>query len=222
MKIMIVEDDPTIREMLGETIAKWGYEVVKINDFNEVLQFFIDKNPQLVLLDINLPTFDGFYWCQKIREVSKAPIIFISSRDTPMDMIMAMNMGGDDFFQKPFDTNVLMAKMNALLRRSYSYMDTEQNVLEHNGVVLNLNDWDLSFGEKSAELTKTEFTILKLLFQHKGKVVTRSKIMRILWKDESFVDNNTLTVNINRLRKKLAELGKDQFITTKKGEGYII
>jgi DNA-binding response OmpR family regulator len=222
MKIMIVEDDPTIREMLGETIAKWGYEVVKINDFNEVLQLFIDKNPQLVLLDINLPTFDGFYWCQKIREVSKAPIIFISSRDTPMDMIMAMNMGGDDFFQKPFDTNVLMAKMNALLRRSYSYMDTEQNVLEHNGVVLNLNDWDLSFGEKSAELTKTEFTILKLLFQHKGKVVTRSKIMRILWKDESFVDNNTLTVNINRLRKKLAELGKDQFITTKKGEGYII
>jgi DNA-binding response OmpR family regulator len=222
MKIMIVEDDPTIREMLGETIAKWGYEVVKVNDFNEVLQLFIDENPQLVLLDINLPAFDGFYWCQKMREVSKVPIIFISSRDTPMDMIMAMNMGGDDFFQKPFDTNVLMAKMNALLRRSYSYMDTEQNVLEHDGVVLNLKDWNLSFEEKSAELTKTEFTILKLLFQHKGKVVNRSKIMRILWKDESFVDNNTLTVNINRLRKKLAELGKDQFITTKKGEGYII
>ncbi len=219
---MLVEDDPTIKEMLGETLEKWGFEIVKVDEFDEVLQLFINENPQLVLLDINLPAFDGFYWCNKMREVSKVPIIFISSRNTPMDMIMSMNMGGDDFIQKPFDTNVLMAKINALLRRSYSYIETQQNVLEHDGVVLNLKDWELLFGEEKADLTKTEFIILSLLMQHKGTIVTRNKIMRSLWKDESFVDDNTLTVNINRLRKKLAELGKENFITTKKGEGYMI
>jgi DNA-binding response OmpR family regulator len=222
MKIMIVEDDPTIRDMLGETIKKWGFETFKLEEFDEVLQKFLQENPHLLLLDINLPAFDGFYWCNKIREVSKIPIIFISSRHTPMDMIMAMNMGGDDFIQKPFDTDVLMAKINALLRRSYSYIDTQSNVLEHDGVVLNLKDWEISHREEKVDLTKTEFIILKLLMQHKGAIVSRNKIMRSLWKDESFVDDNTLTVNITRLRKKLAELGKENFITTKKGQGYII
>jgi DNA-binding response OmpR family regulator len=222
MKLMIVEDEVTIRDLLGETLEKWGFEIVKVEDFEDVLQVFIGDNPHLVLLDINLPSFDGFYWCTKIREVSKVPIIFISSRNTPMDMIMAMNMGGDDFIQKPFDTNVLMAKINALLRRSYSYVDTQSNVLEHDGVVLNLKDWDVLYKEEKSNLTKTEFIILKLLLQQKGTIVSRNKIMRSLWKDESFVDDNTLTVNINRLRKKLAELGKEDFITTKKGEGYII
>lgn len=222
MKIMIVEDEVIIRDMLGETLEKWGFDIVKAEDFSEILQVFITGNPHLMLLDINLPAFDGFYWCNKIREVSKVPIIFISSRNTPMDMIMAMNMGGDDFIQKPFDTNVLMAKINALLRRSYSYIDTQPNVLEHDGVVLNLKDWDVFYGEEKVDLTKTEFTILNLLMQQKGTIVSRNKMMRGLWKDESFVDDNTLTVNINRLRKKLAELGKENFITTKKGEGYII
>lgn len=222
MKIMIVEDDETIRNLLGESIEKWGFEVAKVEDFNEVLQVFIRESPQLVLLDINLPSFDGFYWCNKIREVSKVPIIFISSRNTPMDMIMAMNMGGDDFIQKPFDTNVLMAKIQALLRRSYSYVDTQANIVEHDGVVLNLKDWDVLCGEKKVNLSKTEFTILHLLMQRKGTIVSRNKIMRTLWKDESFVDDNTLTVNINRLRKKLAGIGKENFIHTKKGEGYLI
>lgn len=176
----------------------------------------------MVLLDINLPTFDGYFWCNKIREISKVPIIFISSRTSPMDMIMAMNMGGDDFIQKPFDTDVLSAKINALLRRTYSYLDSQQSVLEHGGVVLNLDDWDVSYDTAKTSLTKTEFTILKMLIQHKGAIVSRHKLMRSLWKDENFVDDNTLTVNINRLRKKLMELGKDDFITTKKGEGYII
>lgn len=219
---MIVEDDNTIRDMLGESIEKWGFNIAKVEDFNEVFQVFITESPHLVLLDINLPAFDGFYWCNKIREVSKVPIIFISSRNTPMDMIMAMNMGGDDFIQKPFDTNVLMAKINALLRRSYSYIDTQSNAIEHDGVVLSLKDWDVLYREEKVNLSKTEFTILHLLLQQKGSIVSRNKIMRTLWKGENFVDDNTLTVNINRLRKKLAEIGKDNFIHTKKGEGYMI
>lgn len=219
---MIVEDEVTIRNLLGETIEKWGHTIVKVETFDNILQLFISEIPHLVLLDINLPTFDGYFWCNKIREVSKVPIIFISSRTSPMDMIMAMNMGGDDFIQKPFDTDVLSAKINALLRRTYSYLDSQQSVLEHRGVVLNLDDWDVSYDTAKTSLTKTEFTILKMLIQHKGAIVSRHKLMRSLWKDENFVDDNTLTVNINRLRKKLMELGKDDFITTKKGEGYII
>lgn len=222
MKLMIVEDEVMIRNLLGETIEKWGHTIVKVEMFDNILQVFISESPHLVLLDINLPTFDGYYWCNKIREVSKVPIIFISSRTSPLDMIMAMNMGGDDFIQKPFDTDVLSAKINALLRRTYSYLDTQQSVLEHDGVVLNLDDWDVSYDTAKTSLTKTEFTILKMLIQHKGAIVSRHKLMRSLWKDENFVDDNTLTVNINRLRKKLMELGKDDFITTKKGEGYII
>ncbi|MDT9025136.1 response regulator transcription factor [Rossellomorea yichunensis] len=222
MKIMIVEDEEIIRDMLEETILKWGFDVIKTEEFNDVFGQFTNENPQLILLDINLPAFDGFYWCNKIRDVSSVPIIFISSRNTPMDMIMAMNMGGDDYIQKPFDTDVLMAKVNALLRRSYSYINADANILEHEGVVLNLKDWQLSYEGSASELTKTEFTILKILLQNKGAVVNRTKLMRALWKDESFVDDNTLTVNITRLRKKLADLGKEQFITTKKGEGYII
>ena len=222
MKVMIIEDEQTIRELLGESLEKWNYEVVLLKSFESILEDFLAEKPAVLLLDINLPSFDGFYWCHKIREVSNVPIIFISSRDSPMDMIMAMNMGGDDFIQKPFDTEVLMAKIHALLRRSYSYSETQADVLEHDGVVLNLNDWDIHGGDEKAELTKTEFIILHLLMKHKGKIVSRNKIMRSLWKDEHFVDDNTLTVNVNRLRKKLAVLGKESFITTKKGEGYLI
>jgi len=222
MKIMIVEDDHTIRDLLGDMLEKWNFEVIKLEEFDHVLETFLNEKPHLLLLDINLPFFNGFHWCNKIREVSQVPIIFISSRNTAMDMVMAMNMGGDDFIQKPFDTDVLLAKINALLRRSYSYTDTEPNVLEHEGIILNLKDWKLLYGDKSVELTKTEFLILKLLLQNKGSVVNRKKIMRSLWKDENFVDDNTLTVNIARLRKKIDELGKKNFITTKKGEGYII
>jgi DNA-binding response OmpR family regulator len=222
MKIMIVEDEQSIRDLLGEMLEKWNFDVIKLVKFDDVLESFILEKPHLLLLDINLPYFDGFHWCNKIREISQVPIIFISSRNTPMDMVMAMNMGGDDFIQKPFDTDVLLAKINAILRRSYAYSDTEPNILEHEGVILNLKDWNLTFQDKNVELTKTEFLILKLLLQNKGTVVSRKKIMRSLWKDENFVDDNTLTVNIARLRKKFDELGKENIITTKKGEGYII
>ncbi|WLD94329.1 response regulator transcription factor [Alkalihalobacillus sp. AL-G] len=222
MKIMIVEDEKTIREMVAETIGKWGFETVQVADFDNVFRQFVREDPHLVLMDINLPSFDGFYWCNKIREVSKVPIIFLSSRNTPMDMVMSMNTGGDDYIQKPFYSDVLVAKINALLRRTYSYTDFQPNVIEHDGVVLNLKDGDVLHKEQKAELTKNEFKILHILLQHAGSVVSREKIMRSLWEDESFVDDNTLTVNITRLRKKLTELGKEHFISTKKGQGYII
>lgn len=219
---MIVEDEQTIRELIGDELEKWGLQAVKIEDFQHVLQVFLEEQPHLILMDINLPSFDGFYWCNKIRELSKVPIIFLSSRNTPMDMIMAMNMGGDDFIQKPFYTDVLMAKINALLRRTYSYAEEQSYVIEHDGVILNLGDGTILYENRKMELTKTESIIFHLLLKHKGSVVNRKKIMRSLWADESFIDDNTLTVNITRLRKKLAELGKEDFISTKKGQGYMI
>ncbi|QGQ98876.1 DNA-binding response regulator [Paenibacillus psychroresistens] len=222
MKIMIVEDEPTIRDMVGEALGKWGIEAVLTIDFEQVLQLFLTEKPHLVLMDINLPAYDGFYWCNKIREVSKVPIIFLSSRNTPMDMVMSMNMGGDDFIQKPFYTDVLVAKINALLRRTYSYAEIESQALEHDGIFLNLLEGNMFSGEQKVELSKNEFKILLLLMQHKGVIVSREKVMRSLWEDESFVDDNTLTVNMTRLRKKLAELGKESFISTKKGQGYMI
>lgn len=222
MKIMIVEDEPILRDMIGESIRKWGYETIILDDFSQVLEIFLKENPHLVLMDINLPVYDGFYWCNKIRDISKVPIIFISSRNTPMDMVMSINMGGDDFIQKPFYEEVLITKIKALLRRTYSYTETVATIIEHDGIMLNLNNGNVFYGDKKAELTKNEFKILNILMQNKGSVVSREKIMRNLWEDESFVDDNTLTVNITRIRKKLAELGKENYIATMKGEGYII
>lgn len=221
-KILIVEDDVKIREIILENIKKWQYDGLCVEDFNEVFNVFVQYNPHLVMLDINLPHFDGFYWCNKIRGVSKVPIIFISSRNTNMDIIMSVNMGGDDFVQKPFSLEVLMAKVNALLRRTYSYSNLETSVIEHNGVVLDLKDGQLNYREDKVELTNNEFKIIYELMKSSGQVVSRDKIMRSLWEDESFVDDNTLTVNVNRLRKKLAEIGLREFIQTKKGQGYII
>lgn len=221
-RVMIVEDDSKIREFVKESLEKWGYEVAAVEDFNEIFNIFVKHQPHLVLMDINLPSFDGFYWCNKIREVSKAPIIFISSRTSNMDIIMAINMGGDDFVQKPFSMDILLAKVNALIRRTYSYLNTETDVIEHNGVVLNLMDNTLYYKEDKVELTKNEFKIVYMLMKNHGSVIDRDKIMRSLWEDESFVDDNTLTVNINRLRKKLSNIGLDEFIETKKGQGYII
>jgi DNA-binding response OmpR family regulator len=219
---MIVEDDIKINELVGESLKKWGYDVCGIEDFGDVFNIFIKYEPHLVLMDINLPSFDGFYWCNKIREVSKVPVIFISSRNTNMDIIMAINMGGDDFVQKPFSMDVLLAKVNALLRRTYSYSNTETDVLEHGGVVLNLKDDSIIYNEKKMDLTKNEFKILYMLIKNSGQIISRDKIMSSLWEDESFVDDNTLTVNINRLRKKLGDMGLEDFIQTRKGQGYII
>lgn len=222
LKIMIVEDDETIRDLLLENIVKWGFDGIVVQDFQDVMQTFVQSEPHLVLLDINLPSYDGFYWCGKMREVSNVPIMFISSRDTRMDMVMAMNMGGDDYIQKPFYVDVLMAKINALIRRTYSYIDTDLSVIEHDGVVLNVKDGNIMYQDKKIELTKNEFKILYILMENKGHVVSREKMMRSLWEDESFVDDNTLTVNIARIRKKLADIEKTDFLKTKKGQGYII
>lgn len=222
MKIMIIEDDPTIRELLGENVTRWGYEAALCDNFRQVMDMFLRETPHLILMDINLPIYDGYYWCQRIREVSQVPILFLSSRDTPMDMVMAMNMGGDDFIQKPFFEEVLIAKIKALLRRTYSYTDAVPKVIEHDGVILNLSDGSIGCGERRAELTRNEFKILSLLMQQKGSIVSREKIMRSLWEDESFIDDNTLTVNMTRIRKKLTDIGRSSFIATIKGEGYRI
>lgn len=221
-RVMIVEDDFKIREFISENLEKWGYEVFALEDLNEVLNAFIDYKPHIIIMDINLPSFDGYYWCSKIREVSKVPIIFISSRDSNMDVIMAINMGGDDFVQKPFSMEILLAKVNALIRRTYSYTNIEADVMEHNGVILNLKDNSLTYKDGKADLTKNEFEIIYILMKNHGRVIDRDKIMKSLWEDESFVDDNTLTVNINRLRKKLSSLKLDDLIETRKGQGYII
>jgi len=221
-KIMIVEDDARIKEILLENVVRWGFEGKAVENFNDVFVEFSKYSPHLVLMDINLPFFDGFYWCNKIREISKVPIIFVSSRNNNMDVIMAINMGGDDFIQKPFSLEILMAKVNALIRRTYSYANAETNVLEYKDIVLNMKDNTVFFKDKRAELSRNEFNILYLLMKNNGNLISRDKIMRSLWQDESFVDDNTLTVNINRLRKKLEDIELEDLIKTKKGQGYII
>src|SRR5690606_11685441 len=168
VKIMIVEDERSIQEMMVETLSKWGYEAVAVEDYLAVLSFYLAEQPHLVIMDINLPAFDGFYWCSKLREVSKVPIIFVSSRNTPMDMVMSMNMGGDDFIQKPFYSDVLVAKINALLRRTYDHRELQARVIEHDGVVLLLDDAHVNHGDRKVPLTKTEFVILHTLMRSKG------------------------------------------------------
>ncbi|MBO0475439.1 response regulator transcription factor [Vagococcus sp. DIV0080] len=222
MKIMIVEDDETVRELISESLQNWGFETIEVTDFKKVLDVFQQEEPHLVLLDITLPVFDGYYWVQKIREVSKAPVIFISSRDTNADSIMSMNMGGDDYVTKPFATDILIAKVNALLRRTYDYSKASSSTLEHNGLTLNMENSSLVIDDTTVELSKNEFQLLLILLKNKGKIVSREKLLRALWDDERFVDDNTLTVNINRLRKKIEGAGIAGYIETKVGQGYII
>lgn len=221
-KIMLVEDDPKLRDIILENLNKWGFVGGAVEDLNELIQEFLRFEPHLVLMDINLPAFDGFYWCSKIRELSKVPVLFISSRDSNMDIIMAINIGGDDYIIKPFSLEVLIAKIKALLRRTYSYVDSETLAVEHNGVVLNMKNNHLQYQEEVVELTRNEFKIAYMLMKNQGRVVSRDQLMRGLWEDENFVDDNTLTVNINRLRRKLLEIGLKDFIHTRKGQGYII
>lgn len=222
MKIMIVEDDKTVRELVAESLEKWGFETIEVTDFKNVLKIFEEESPHLVLLDISLPVFDGYYWCQKIREISKAPIIFISSRDTNVDSIMSMNLGGDDYVNKPFSTDILIAKINALLRRTYDYSKTETTVLEHNHLTLNLENSTFKVADEIVDLSKNEFQLLLILMKNQGKIISREKLLRTLWDDERFVDDNTLTVNINRLRKKIEGAGITSYIETKVGQGYMI
>lgn len=220
-KVLIVEDDKTISGILAEHLSGWGYEVACVKDFQHVLEEFTGFEPHIVLMDIGLPYFNGHHWCGEIRGVSKVPIIFISSADDNMNIVMALNMGGDDFIAKPFDLNVVTAKVQALLRRTYSFQE-QTNRIEHKGAVLNLSDASLSYEGERIELTKNEYRILQILMSKTGEIVSRDEIMRALWEDDSFVDDNTLTVNVTRLRKKLEEAGLSGYIKTKKGIGYVV
>ena len=220
-RIFIVEDDETIANLLKKHLSSWGYDVFLAEDFSNILQEFAGKDPQLVLLDLKLPFYNGFHWCGKIREFSHVPVIFLSSASDNMNIIMAMNMGGDDFIAKPFDLTVVVAKIQALLRRTYSFQG-QVSLLEHKGAILNLSDASILYADQKLELSKNEFKTLQILLENKGKVVSRDVIMKRLWDSDCFVDDNTLTVNIARLRKKLDEAGLADFIATKKGIGYLI
>lgn len=220
-RILVVEDDMIIANAIKKTITKWGYEVECVTDFQDVLGQFVAFDPQLVLLDISLPYYDGFHWCTEIRKVSKVPIIFISSASDNLNIVMAMNMGGDDYITKPFDLTVLAAKIRALIRRTYDFAG-QTNLVEHRGAILNIGDGTLTYRGQEVELTRNEHRILQLLMENKGQIVTRETIMTHLWETDSYVDDNTLTVNVARLRRKLESLGLDDFIVTKKSVGYMV
>lgn len=220
-KIMIVEDEEKIRDILKKSLEKWSFEVYAVEDFNNTFEEFVREMPQLVLMDVNLPVCDGFYWCSKIRSISKTPVIFLSSRSSNMDIVMAVNMGGDDYITKPFSIEVLVAKINAVLRRTYSYSETNMDTLEFKNAIISLKNNTVYYNDKTIELTKNEFKIIYVLMKNHDNIVSREDIMQELWQDENFIDDNTLTVNVNRLRKKLKEVGID-FIKTIKNQGYVI
>lgn len=220
-RMLIVEDDRGIGEAITRQAAVWGLEARCVADFQNVMSEFGAFDPQLVLMDITLPFFNGYHWCSRIRQVSKVPIIFISSAADNMNIIMAVNMGADDFIAKPFDMSVLMAKINAMLRRTYDFTGASP-VLEHRGAVLNTGDNTLTFEGKEIPLSKNEYRILLTLLENKGSVVSRERLMERLWQTDSFVDENTLTVNVGRLRKKLDGAGLPGFVETRFGVGYLV
>lgn len=218
-KIFMVEDDEIIARSIREHLQAWNYDVCCVEDFSNVVAEFVRFDPQLVLMDITLPFFNGYHWCSEIRKISKVPVIFLSSAADNMNIVMAVNMGADDFIPKPFDLEVLTVKIQATLRRSYDFAGTG-SMLEHKGAILNLNETTLTYQEQKIELTKNEFRILEILMENKEKVVSRETLMTKLWESDNYVDENTLSVNVNRLRKKLEALGLEEFILTKKGIGY--
>jgi len=215
----MVEDDEIIARSIREHLQAWNYDVCCVEDFSNVVAEFVRFDPQLVLMDITLPFFNGYHWCSEIRKISKVPVIFLSSVADNMNIVMAVNMGADDFIPKPFDLEVLTVKIQAMLRRSYDFAGTG-SMLEHKGAILNLNETTLTYQEQKIELTKNEFRILEILMENKEKVVSRETLMTKLWESDNYVDENTLSVNVNRLRKKLEALGLEEFILTKKGIGY--
>lgn len=218
-KILLIEDDKTISQLVAKNLINWGYQVQEVKDFQMVLEQMEEFQPHLILLDIGLPFFNGYYWCQEIRKTSRVPIMFLSSHDQPMDIVMAINMGADDYVTKPFEMTVLLAKIQGLLRRTYDFVG-EQSVLWFEEISLDLKTMQVSYKEDVEELTRNEFQILRVLFEHGKEVVSREELMRELWNSDIFVDDNTLSVNIARLRKKLAELDLPDVIATKKGVGY--
>lgn len=220
-RIFIVEDDNTMAKAMKQKVQSWGNEAAIVEDFQKIMEEFVAFDPHLVLMDIMLPFFNGYHWCTEIRKISQVPVIFLSSAADNMNIVMAMNMGGDDFLAKPVDLDVMMAKITAMLRRSYD-MKNQLPVLEHKGAVLGLADCMLTYQAKKLELTKNEFRILQTLMEQKGQIVSRDMLMTRLWQIDDYVEENTLTVNVNRLRKKLESVGLKDFIVTKVGSGYLI
>lgn len=220
-RIYIIEDDSIIAGKIKEHMTNWGFEARCASDFRNIMGEFAEYDPHMVLLDISLPFFNGYHWCEEIRRVSKVPVIFLSSAADNMNIIMAMSMGGDDFIAKPFDMNVLVAKVQAVLRRTYDFGGQTQ-VIEHRGALLNMSDASLVYNGEPVELTRNDYKILLTLMENRGSIVSRETLMEKLWETDCFVDENTLTVNIARLRKKLDGAGLTGFITTKKGIGYIV
>lgn len=220
-RIFIVEDDAAIAGAMQKRIEAWGLDACIADDFQAVDRAFARYEPHLVLLDISLPFFDGYHWCREIRRVSKVPVVFVSSALDNMNIIMAMNMGGDDYIVKPFDLDVMMAKIRAILRRTYDFGDAACTI-SHRGASLNTSDASLTYADKRIELTKNEYRILLTLMEARGKIVSRERLMERLWDTDSFIDENTLTVNVARLRKKLDSVGLTGFIATKKSMGYLV
>lgn len=220
-RIFVVEDDAIIAGEVKKHLVKWGYEVETASEFHDVVKQFAAFDPHLVLMDIVLPFYNGHYWCSQIRQISQVPIIFVSSAGDNMNIVMAINMGGDDFLTKPFDLEVLAAKVQAMLRRTYAFRG-QTTIMEYQGVILDVTEAALKLGEQILELTKNEFKIMQLLFENLGRPVSREEIMKRLWDNDCFVDDNTLSVNIARIRKKLEEAGNSDLIQTRKGLGYMI
>lgn len=220
-QIMIVEDDMVIANQISKYLLTWDYQADYCTDFKNIMEDFSKRKPDLILMDLTLPYKNGYYWCEQIRKISKVPIMFISSASDNMNIVMAMNAGADDFISKPFDLNVLVAKIQALLRRTYDFTN-QTNYLEYKNVRFNIGNSTVTYKEKSIELTKNEGRILKILLEHKGEIVERDTLMEYLWQTDCYVDDNTLSVNVNRLRKTLESIGISDFIKTKKGIGYII
>ena len=220
-KVMIVEDDEIISNSIAGYLNKWQYTTYEVSNFQNVITEFVEEKPDIVLIDINLPYFDGYYFCEEIRKISKVPIIFISSASDDMNIVMAMNIGADDFIEKPFKLVVLKAKIEALLRRVYNF-NSSNSLIVYKEVIFDINKDEIKFKDNVAALTKNESKILTILLENREKIVSREDIIAALWQSDNFIDENTLSVNINRLRAKLKSIGIDEFITTKKGKGYIV
>lgn len=221
-KIFIIEDDAVLLEELKTRFNEWDYEVYGVSDFGNVVQEFIELQPDLAIIDVTLPKYDGFYWCRMIRDISSLPIIFLSSRDHPTDMVMSMQMGADDFVQKPFNFEVLVAKVQAMLRRAYEYQNQSIDVFKFRDAVFNFKKLTVSNGDLNIELTKNESKILSILAGDVNQAVSRDQLIEQLWDDAKFISDNTLTVNVNRIRKKLESIGLTDSIVTKTGLGYIL
>lgn len=220
-KVLLIEDDIDLAKETAFALGKWGFKVELIDDFEMIMEEFIDKKPELVLLDVNLPLYNGFYWCEKIRNISNVPIIFLSSRDSDMDLIMGINNGGDDYITKPFSIDILVTKINGIMRRIYNYTGLN-NIMMYKNLIFDMEKGIIKNNESCIELTKNEIKILSLLLKNKNKVVSRENLMMSLWESDEFVTDNALTVSINRLRSKIKELDLEDFIKTKKGIGYIV